>query len=161
MFLRPVAGLTVSSQEAECSHEILGEDESGPPRRIFSSTLAQQGTTIAKISQISLYSWEQTEPMGDLQRLQCVLDVLLDEALMRVLEQERGKGRDAYPVSAVWNSLLAGIVFQHPTIERLIRAVVLSGPPRQQCGLRPGVIPPPSVYTRLLPHLLDHEPVLD
>jgi len=39
---------------------------------------------------------------------------------MRVLEQERGKGRDDYPIRAVWNSLLAGIVFPRPTIESLI-----------------------------------------
>jgi hypothetical protein len=39
-----------------------------------------------------------------------VLRVIPDEALMRKLEAFRGKGRDDYPVRAVWNSLLAGVV---------------------------------------------------
>jgi hypothetical protein len=39
-----------------------------------------------------------------------VLLVIPDEGLMRKLEAIRGKGRDAYPVRAVWNSLLAGVV---------------------------------------------------
>ncbi len=80
---------------------------------------------------------------------------------MRVLEQERGKGRDDYPVRAMWNSLLAGIVFQHPTIESLRRELARNGQLRELCGFKPGVIPPPSAYTRFLQHLLDHEPVLD
>jgi hypothetical protein len=39
-----------------------------------------------------------------------VLRVIPDEALMRRLEEVRGKGRDDYPVRAEWNSLLAGVV---------------------------------------------------
>ena len=80
---------------------------------------------------------------------------------MRVLEEERGKGRDDYPIRAVWNSLLAGIVFQHPTIESLIRELPRNGQLRECCGFQPGAVPPPSVYTRFLQHLLDHESVLD
>jgi len=116
---------------------------------------------MAKIPQISLFSWAQIEPLGDLERLLLVLNVLPDEALMRVLEKERGKGRDDYPVRAVWNSLLAGIVFQHPTIESLRRELARNGQLRELCGFLPGVIPPASVYTRFLQHLLDHEPILD
>ena len=64
---------------------------------------------------------------------------------MRVLEEERGKGRDDYPIRAVWNSLLAGIVFQHPTIESLIRELARNGQLRECCGFQPGAVPPPSV----------------
>jgi len=124
---------------------------------------------MAKIPQISLFSWAQIEPLvsytantgGDLERLLLVLNVLPDEALMRVLEQERGKGRDDYPVRAVWNSLLAGIVFQHPTIEGLRRELARNGQLRGLCGFQPGVIPPPSVYTRFLQRLLEYEAQLD
>jgi len=55
------------------------------------------------------------ENLGDLSRLRLVLDYLPDEPLMRALESQRAKGRDEYPVRAVWNSILAGIVFQHST----------------------------------------------
>ena len=64
---------------------------------------------------------------------------------MRVLEEERGKGRDDYPIRAVWNSLLAGIVFQHPTIESLRRELARNGQLRELCGFQPGAVPPPSV----------------
>jgi len=50
-----------------------------------------------------------------------VLEYLPDEALMVQLEKSRGHGRDDYPVRAMWNSMLAGIVFQHPSIESLRR----------------------------------------
>ena len=38
---------------------------------------------------------------------------------MRALELQRAKGRDEYPVRAVWKSILAGIVFQHNSVESL------------------------------------------
>jgi len=41
-----------------------------------------------------------------------VLAALPDEPLMRRLERIRGKGRDAYPVRPVWNSIIAGVVFE-------------------------------------------------
>jgi len=44
-----------------------------------------------------------------------------DEELMRQLERERYKGQDDYPLRAMWNSILARIVFQHETIEKLRR----------------------------------------
>jgi hypothetical protein len=51
-----------------------------------------------------------------LQRLLLVVNHLPDEKLMKKLEQERGKGRHDYPVRVVWNSILAGIVYQHPSL---------------------------------------------
>jgi len=61
----------------------------------------------------------------------------------------------------VWNSLLPGLVFQHPTIESLRRELARNGQLRELCGFQPGAVPPPSVYTRFLQHLLDDESVLD
>ncbi|MDI9471310.1 MAG: DDE transposase, partial [Dethiobacteria bacterium] len=55
------------------------------------------------------------EGLGDLERLQLVIESMPDEDLMRRLERERGFGRDDYPVRAMWNGILAGIVFQHPS----------------------------------------------
>ena len=82
---------------------------------------------MAIIPQLSFFSWKEIEPLGDLERLLLVHNVLPIEALMRVLEQERGKSRDDYPVRAVWNSLLAGIVFPRPTIESLVRELQRNG----------------------------------
>lgn len=45
-----------------------------------------------------------------------------DEELMQVFEAERGKkGRYDYPVRAIWNSIIAGVVFQHISVESLRR----------------------------------------
>jgi len=72
---------------------------------------------MAIIPQKQLFSWKEIENLGDLSRLRLVLDYLPDEPLMRALESQRAKGRDEYPVRAVWNSILAGIVFQHNSVE--------------------------------------------
>lgn len=50
--------------------------------------------------------------LGDLDRLRLVLDNMPDETIMKTLEQSRGKGRNDYPVRAMWNSILAGIVIE-------------------------------------------------
>ena len=107
------------------------------------------------------FAWDMIEPLGDLARLQLVLSALPDEDLMRALEQQRGQGRNEYPVRAVWNSILAGIVFQHPTIESLRRELARNGQLRALCGLPVGVVPPAWAYTRFLHRLMDQAPLLD
>lgn len=67
------------------------------------------------------FQWEKIEALGDLERLQLVLEHLPDAELVRQLERRRGRGRNDYPLRAVWNSLLAGVVFQQPSIESLRR----------------------------------------
>ena len=69
---------------------------------------------MAIIPQCSLFVWENDlENLGDLKRLKLVLDSLPDERLMETLEKERGNGRDDYPVRAMWNLIIAMIVFGH------------------------------------------------
>jgi len=76
---------------------------------------------MAIIPQPHLFGWEDMQGLGDLERLQCVLEVLPDEPLMAMLEHDRGRGRNAYPVRGMWNATLAGTVFQHPSVETLRR----------------------------------------
>jgi hypothetical protein len=113
---------------------------------------------MASIPQRSLFSWEHIEELGDLERLRLVLEYLPDERLMRDLEQHRGHGRDDYPIRAVWNSVLAGIVFQHKSVEQLRRELSRNGQLRWLCGfdLSRGqqAVPPAWVYTRFF-RLLD------
>ena len=45
------------------------------------------------------------ENLWDLRRLRLVLKAIPDESLMRMLEDERGRGRDDYPIRPVWNSV--------------------------------------------------------
>ena len=66
---------------------------------------------MAIIPQKRLFGWEEIEDLRDLERLRLVLEHMPDEELMRILERKRGQGRDRYPIRAVWNSVLAEIVF--------------------------------------------------
>jgi len=115
---------------------------------------------MAIIPQRQLFSWKEIENLGDLQRLQLALKYLPDELLMRLLESHRGKGRNDYPIRAVWNSILAGVVFQHNSIESLRRELLRNGQLRWLCGFdlakADAAVPPAHVYTRFLKLLLRH-----
>jgi Transposase domain (DUF772)/Transposase DDE domain len=89
---------------------------------------------MATIAQKRLFGWDQIEALGDLARLKLVLENLPDESLMRKLEQLRDRGRDRYPIRAMWNALIAGVVFQHPTVEALLRELRRNAQLRQVCG---------------------------
>jgi hypothetical protein len=116
---------------------------------------------MASIPQKQLFCWSDVDVLGDLERLKLVLAYLPDEPLMQVLEKERGRGRDDYPVRAVWNSILAGVVYQHPSIESLRRELCRNAQLRQLCGFDVAkgehAVPPPWVYTRFLRRLLAHQ----
>lgn len=120
---------------------------------------------MASIPQNQLFCWDQINELGDLHRLRLVLDYLPDESLMRTLERHRGNGRDDYPIRPVWNSLLAGIVFQHESVEQLRRELSRNGQLRMVCGfdLAGGIdaVPPPYVYTRFFRLLYDHAEEVD
>ena len=105
---------------------------------------------MASIAQGRLFGWEQVEACSDLDRLRMVLEVLPDERLMRELEGHRDKGRDDYPVRAVWNSLLAAVVYGHVSIESLRRELQRNGELRQLCGFDPvrGALAVPPARTR-------------
>ena len=113
---------------------------------------------MAIIPQQRLFGWQEINELGDLERLVLLLHNLPDKELMSKLEQERGKGRDNYPVRAVWNSILAGIVFQHPSIESLRRELLRNAQLREICGFDPCLgeraVPPAHVYSRFLKKLM-------
>ena len=48
-------------------------------------------------------------------------DHLPHAQIVQLLELMRGSWRDDFPVRARWNTVIAGVVFQHPSIEALIR----------------------------------------
>lgn len=107
---------------------------------------------MAIIPQRSLFSWENVDAESDLRRLEYVLDSLDDEPLMRLLEQRRGRGRDDYPVRAVWNCFLAMKVFGHESVSSLIRELRRNGELRCAVGLDPfggaKAVPPEYVFSR-------------
>ena len=116
---------------------------------------------MAIIAQGRLFGWEEIEGLGDLQRLKLVLEYIADEKLMRVLEEERDRGRNEYPVRAVWNSVLAGVVYEHVSVESLRRELKRNGQLRQLCGFEvergEEAVPPSWAYSRFLRTLMRHQ----
>lgn len=89
---------------------------------------------MAIITQDDLFGWEEIHELGDLQRLVLALKSLPDESLMLALERDRRRGRDDYPIRAVWNSIVAGIVFEHCSIQSLRRELLRNAQLRVVCG---------------------------
>lgn len=124
---------------------------------------------MAIIPQISMQLWDEIESLGDLERLRLVIEYMPDEGLMDKLERERKSGRDDYPVRAMWNAVLAGVVFQHISVESLRRELSRNGQLRYMCGFcgttrksrgrkkKVEIVPPAWVFTRFLKKLLEHE----
>jgi len=104
---------------------------------LISTKTKNQGRLICYgyIRQMNLFSWEEIKDLGELDRLRLVIQYLPDEKLMRKLESNRKNGRNDDPVRTVWNTLLAGVVFQHDSIESLRRELNRNGQLRWLCGL--------------------------
>ena len=119
---------------------------------------------MAILPQQYLFNWQHVDDASDLDRLRLVLKAIPDEKLMLRLEADRAKGRDEYPVRATWNSILAGVVYQHPSIAALRRELSRNAQLRETCGFDPrlgqAAVPTDSAYSNLLANILDHEPMI-
>lgn len=110
---------------------------------------------MAIIPQQKLFGWKEIENLSDLKRLQLVLEYMPDEELVQKLEKERGLGRDDYPVRGMWNAVLAGVVYQHISIESLRRELLRNGQLRDMCGL--SKVPTSWAFSRFLKKLYSLE----
>ena len=102
---------------------------------------------MAKIVQPPLFTWDAIEAKSDLERFYLVRDNLSDEQIVITLERMRGNGRDDFAVRAMWNAVLAGIVFQHESIESLIRELSRNPSLLAACGFDPSPITKQPVAT--------------
>ena len=92
------------------------------------------------ITQISLFDDTQNENLGDLERLQKVLDNLPDGKLIRRLKEKRGKGRNEWPVEAMWNSFIASFIFAHDSVASLLRELNMNSKLRIICGFQQYIV---------------------
>src|SRR5690625_7831539 len=109
------------------------------------------------LSLMSLFSWKDIEDLGYLKRLKLVIEYLPDEELMITLEKQRKNGRNDYPIRAIWNTIIAGIVFEHNPIESLRKELSRNAHLRYLCGIEKRDVPTPSAYYRFMKYLLQHE----
>lgn len=97
------------------------------------------------ITQLTLFDDTQNENLGDLEYLKEVLANLPDEKLIKKLKEIRGKGRNEWPVEAMWNSFIASFVFDHDSIASLLRELNRNSQLRLLCGFQPHIY---SVLTK-------------
>lgn len=73
------------------------------------------------ITQLDLFDYTEIEEIGDLERIKLVIDNVPDEKIIKKLEEQRGKGRNDYPIVPLWNSILVIPILGHDTISSLRR----------------------------------------
>ena len=88
------------------------------------------------LPQMTIIDFMNLDDFGELNTLKLILENMPDEKLMQKLEDKRGKGRDDYPVRAMWNAVIAGVVFRHESVEKLIDELKRNGQLRYVCGFR-------------------------
>ncbi|MGX7395691.1 transposase, partial [Carnobacterium mobile] len=93
--------------------------------------------------------------------------------LLTALEEERGKGRNDYPVHTMWRAFVASFVFQHRSVASLIRELKRNSQLRELCGFQPHfsrsqkgryrvqLAPTEAAFSRFLKKLLLHQHLLD
>lgn len=64
-----------------------------------------------------LFAWEALEDSPSLQTVRDLLAGIPDHTLLESLRRARGKGRDDYPVSVLWGTLVLTIALRHAGIE--------------------------------------------
>lgn len=119
------------------------------------------------ISQMNLFEENIFEDLGDLEILQKVISTLDDKKLIRKLYKIRGRGRNDWPCEAMWNSFIASFLFEHETINGLLRELRRNKQLRYICGFstkrvkqKNGSIkiftaPPASAYSKFLKNLME------
>jgi hypothetical protein len=126
-----------------------------------------------------LFQWRDIDSADDLSRFLLVRDNLPDARLVDFLEKRRGKGRDDYPVRPMWNLVLAGVVFQHPSAAALLREASRNPALREACGFNPfprkrlkkvegkwvevmeAEVPSDDAFGRFLALLIEHRSLID
>jgi hypothetical protein len=117
------------------------------------------------LPQPSLFSWQEIDASPEILRLRRVLDTLPDQPIIDELIEQRAGKRNDYPIEAVWNSLIAGIVFGHDCVESLRRELLRNAELRQICGFDPlrrdDAVPGAPTYSRFLKKLYKLKQMVD
>ena len=64
-----------------------------------------------------LFAWDALEDSPSLQSVRATLEAIPDGPLLVSLREARGHGRNDYPVSSLWGTLLLAIILRHLTMD--------------------------------------------
>ncbi len=120
------------------------------------------------ITQLSTFDYEEISILGDLERCKMLIDHVPDEKIVNKLNEIRGKGRNEYPVVAVWNSMLIMPLLECSSIESLRRELSRNRDLRKLCGFQDSeyyygkckLVPPAKAYSNMIKNLKKIEPTL-
>lgn len=120
------------------------------------------------ITQISVFDYSEIEILGDLERCKLLIDNVPDEKIVKKLKEIRGKGRNEYPIEAVWNSILIMPLLECSSVEQLRRELSRNRDLRRICGFddynyyfgKNKLVPPPKAYSNIFKNLKIIEPLL-
>jgi hypothetical protein len=108
--------------------------------------------------QTYLFDWDSVDTLPDLARIRLVLDNVPDEGLVVRLEEKRGKGRDDFPVRAMWNLVLTFLLTGHLSWASHIRELHRNRDLAKLCGFEPfRKLPHAHNISRFLAVLLEQE----
>lgn len=120
------------------------------------------------ITQVSIFDYSEIEILGDLERCKLLINNVPDEKIVKELKEIRGKGRNDYPVEAVWNSILIMPLLELSSVEQLRRELSRNRDLRKICGFddynyyfkKNKLVPPPKAYSNMFRNLKNIEPLL-
>lgn len=120
------------------------------------------------ITQVSIFDYSEIEILGDLERCTLIINNVPDEKIVKKLKEIRGKGRNDYPIEAVWNSILIMPLLECSSVEQLRRELSRNRDLRKICGFndydyyfgKNKLVPPPKAYTNMFINLKNIEPML-
>ena len=123
------------------------------------------------ISEQTIFDYMEIENLGDLERLKLFLDNIEDSELCKKLEDERGNGRNDFPVRVMLNLIYSMKIFGHRSVESFRRELSRNSQLRRACGLkdedymylgkRKNLIPEARVFTLFFKKLTKHQEELD
>lgn len=120
------------------------------------------------ITQPTIFDYSEIEILGDLERCKLLIESVPDEKIVEKLKEIRGKGRNDYPIEAVWNSILIMPLIECSTVEQLRRELSRNRDLRKMCGFNDynsyygkiKLVPPPKAYSNMFKNLKKIEPML-
>ncbi len=109
-----------------------------------------------------LFDFNAFFALDESDRLVLVLQTLNAERLLRTLDGPSRSGRAGHPARVLWAAVLAGVVYQLPTIAELGRHLRSNPYLRYVCGIPSAAqVPSAATFSRFLTRLTQHEALLD